>query len=192
LDVGCGDGDFLQAARARGWNVTGTEFSPYAVTAAADDGLAVHPGELWEVGFPADTFDMVTCWHAIEHVTDPRRLVEEIHRILRPGGWFVLATPNLHDYIFRAAYLVARRCWRRIYEPGEREIHLYSFSERTLRKLVASARFDVVEAGFDRGAAAVWGKVIVNEIAYAWFRISGYNWGMALELVARKPPKGLG
>ncbi len=171
LDVGCGTGTFLERARARGWDVAGTELSRTGAAAARAAGLAVAEGELWEAGFPEGTFDVVTCWHVIEHVADPRRLVGEIARVLRPGGALVLATPNLEDRIFRAAYVLARGRRPRLYEPGEREIHLYIFSADTLRRLVASA---------------VWGKRLVNGLAYGWFRVSGINWGMALELAARK------
>lgn len=187
LDVGCGTGVFLRLAQGRGWEVAGTELSPYAARAVGGNGLRVLEGEIWEANFPAGAFDVVTCWHAIEHASCPRRVVEEMYRVLRPGGWLVLATPNLEDHIFRAAYLLARRRPPRLYEPGEREVHLFHFSARTLRALVASARFEVVEVGFDRGAAAVWGKGLVNALAYGWFRLTGLNWGMALELTARKP-----
>ena len=186
LDVGCGAGEFLRAARARGWTVAGTELSAYAATAAGD-GLRVIPGEVWEADLPAGAFDVVTCWHVIEHVRDPRRAVEEVGRLLRPGGWLILATPNLDDRIFQAAYLLARGRRPRLYAPGEREIHLFCFSARTLRRLVESAGLQATAVGFDRGAAAVWGKQMVNEAAYAWFLCTGLNWGMALELVARKP-----
>ncbi len=187
LDVGCGTGAFLRLARTRGWEVTGTELSPYAARAAEGDGLTVVEGEVWEAGFPAGGFDVVTCWHVLEHASCPRWVIEEIHRVLRPGGWLVLATPNVEDRIFRAAYVLARGRRPRLYEPGEREVHLFHFSARTLRTLVASAGFEVVEVGFDRGAAAVWGKEMVNGLAYGWFRLTGLNWGMALELIARKP-----
>jgi 2-polyprenyl-3-methyl-5-hydroxy-6-metoxy-1,4-benzoquinol methylase len=194
LDVGCGTGDFLRVARARGWRVSGTELSPYALKAAMADGLAVMGGEVWEAGFPSDAFDVVTCWHVIEHASDPRRLLEEVRRVLRPGGWLVLATPNLEDRIFRAAYVLARGRRPPLFEADERELHLFHFSAGTLRRLVASAGLDVVEVGFDRGAAAVLGKRLVNGIAYGWLRLTGLNWGMALELVALKPaaPGGTG
>ena len=187
LDVGCGTGVFLRLAQGRGWEVTGTELSPYAARAAGGNGLRVLEGEIWEANFPAGAFDVVTCWHAIEHASHPRRVIEEMYRVLRPGGWLVLATPNLEDHIFRAAYVLARGRWPRLYESGAREVHLFHFSARTLRTLVASAGFEVVEVGFDRGAAAVWGKGMVNGLAYVWFRLTGLNWGMALELIARKP-----
>lgn len=194
LDVGCGTGDFFRVARARGFEVSGTELSPYAVKAARADRLPVIGGEVWEADFPPDAFDVVTCWHVIEHASDPRRLVGGIRRVLRPGGWLVLATPNLEDRIFRAAYVLARGRRPPLFEADERELHLFHFSPATLRTLVASAGLDVVEVGFDRGAAAVLGKRLVNGIAYGWFRLTGLNWGMALELVARKPaaPGGMG
>jgi len=186
LDVGCGTGTFLERARARGWDVAGTELSRAGAAAARAAGLAVAEGELWEAGFPEGTFDVVTCWHVIEHVADPRRLVGEMARVLRPGGALVLATPNLEDRIFRAAYLLARRRRPRLYEPGEREVHLYVFSSPTLRSLLVSSGFDEVTIEFDRGAAAVWGKRLINELAYAWYRATGINWGMALQGVAHK------
>jgi len=187
LDVGCGMGEFLRLARARGWRVSGTELSPYAVRAAAALGLTVSEGEIWEAALPSDAFDVVTCWHVLEHAADPRRIVEEAHRVLGPGGWLVLATPNLEDRIFRAAYRLARGRAAPLFEPDERELHLFHFSPRTLGRLVGAVGFEVVEIGFDRGAATGGGKRLVNEVAYLWFRLTGLNWGMALELWARKP-----
>lgn len=187
LDVGCGTGAFLRVAQARGWSVTGTELSPFAVKSAQEMELTVVQGELWEAGFPDGSFDVVTCWHVVEHAADPVWLIREICRVLRPGGWLVLAVPNLDDHIFRAAYMLARGRRIRLYEPGEREIHLFHFSARTLRMLASASGLDVVRVGFDRGAAAVWRQRVVNELAYLWYRLTGLNWGMALELTARKP-----
>ncbi len=167
--------------------MTGTELSGYAARAAAARGLAVHPGEVWEAGLAPASFDVVTSWHVIEHVADPRRVLDEIRRVLRPDGWLVLATPNLDDRIFRAAYRLARGHSPPLYEVGEREIHLFHFSDQTLRALVKAAGFEVTDVGFDRGAAATRGKRLVNEMAYVWFRLTGLNWGMALELSARRP-----
>jgi ubiquinone/menaquinone biosynthesis C-methylase UbiE len=188
LDVGCGTGTFLLLAKRHGWEVAGTELSHAGAEAARAEELTVREGEIWEAEFPTASFDVVTCWHVIEHVGDPRRVVQEMHRVLHPGGWLVLATPNLEDRIFRAAYRLARGRRPRLYEPGEREIHLFFFSAATLRQLVTSAGFTDVTIGFDRGAAAQWGKRLVNEVAYCWFRVMGLNWGMALALIARKPP----
>jgi 2-polyprenyl-3-methyl-5-hydroxy-6-metoxy-1,4-benzoquinol methylase len=187
LDVGCGTGAFLREARARGWEAVGTELSHDGAETARANGFEIAEGEIWEAEFPSGTFDVVTCWHVIEHVGSPRRLLEEIRRLLRPGGWLVLATPNLEDHFFRSAYAIARGRRPRLYEPNERELHLFVFSTHTLRRLVESVGFEEVTVGFDRGAAAEWAKLLVNEVAYLWFRLTRMNWGMALELVGKKP-----
>lgn len=186
LDVGCGTGDFLDCARAHGWRVRGTEVSAYACRAAGARGFLVHQGEIWEAGLSADTVDVVTCWHVLEHARDPTRIVREIYRVLKPGGALFLATPNVEDYLFRAAYRLARGRRPPLYEPDERELHLFHFSPRTLRALLVSAGFQRVMIGFDRDAAAVLSKRLVNELAYGWFRLTGMNWGMAMTAIAPK------
>lgn len=187
LDIGCGTGDFLRLAAARGFSVSGTEISSYAVSAAQAGGLEnVVSGEVWDAGFPAASFDVVTCWHVLEHARDPRRVLEEARRILRTGGWLVVATPNLDDRIFRAVYPLVRRRRLRLFDPADREIHLFHFSAPTLRALAESAGFDVEAVGFDRGAAVMWPKSLLDQLAHAWYRLSGIHWGLGLELVARK------
>lgn len=186
-DMGCGTGELLRLAKARGWEVTGTEISPHAVKMAEREGLRVVEGEVWEAGFPAGSFDVVTCWHVLEHTRDPKRLLGEAHRVLRTGGWLLLATPNLNDRFFRAIYPLIRRRRLRLFDPTDREIHLFHFSSRTLRALVESAGFAVRTVGCDRGAAVVWPKSLLNEFAYLWYRLSGLNWGPGLEVVAQKP-----
>jgi len=190
LDVGIGTGAFLTLARARGWRVAGTEISAYAVKTGLGHDLDVVEGEIWDAAFPAGAFDVVTCWHVLEHVRDPRRVLEEALRVLRPGGWLFVATPNVEDRLFRLAYRVVRGRLPRLFDPEDREIHLFHFSARTLAALVASSGFNVSVVGFDRGAAVVRPKALVNDVAYLWFRLSGLNWGMGLELVARKPDVG--
>lgn len=187
LDVGCGTGTFLGVARRRGWEVVGTELSRHGADTATKEGFLVHTGEVWEADLPPGMFDAVSCWHVIEHVTDPRRLLTECYRVMRPGGTLVLATPNLDDRIFRAAYFLARGRRACLFESGERELHLFFFSASTLERLAREVGFERISLGFDRGAAATGGKVAVNEIAYAWYRLSGKNWGMALDLRAGKP-----
>lgn len=186
LDVGCGEGSFLREAKKAGWNVSGTEFSPAGAGMARMSGVTVFTGELWEARFPSGGFDVATCWHVIEHVADPHRLLLEMQRILAPGGLLVLATPNLHDRLFRLAYLLARRQQLRLFEPQEREVHLFMYSADTLRRLVASTGFTDIRVGFDRGAAAVPGKRAVDTLAYGWYRLTGVHWGMGLEVTAKK------
>ncbi len=95
LDVGCGRGLLLRAFQQQGCDVTGTEFSDGACRFAREVlQLPVCVGLLPELKFPENNFDVVVMWHVLEHVSDPRPMVAEVARILRPGGLFLVAVPN--------------------------------------------------------------------------------------------------
>ncbi len=95
LDVGCGRGLLLRAFQQAGCEVTGTEFSDGACRFAREIlKLPVRVGLLPDLNFPDNSFDVVVMWHVLEHVSDPRPMVAEVARILRPGGLFLVAVPN--------------------------------------------------------------------------------------------------
>ena len=73
LDVGCGRGFLLDAFRRRGWTVEGTEMSAASSAHAREVlGIPVHVGPLESLDLPAESFDAVTLWHVLEHVTYAR------------------------------------------------------------------------------------------------------------------------
>ncbi|MBI4198898.1 MAG: class I SAM-dependent methyltransferase [Chloroflexi bacterium] len=139
LDVGCATGEFLAAARLRGWEVQGVELSPYAAALARQrHGLPVFAGTLREARFLAERFDVVTLWDVIEHLPDLRADLEEVRRLLRPGGLLGLETPNW-DSIYRR--MLGRR-WP-AYQP---RLHLYYFTRASAAGLLARAGFDVLSS----------------------------------------------
>jgi SAM-dependent methyltransferase len=95
LDVGAGAGLFLVNARAAGWQVEGVEIAEYGpVYARQHFGLDLVHGTIHHAGFPNGYFDVVMLQDTVEHVTNPRELLQEANRILRPGGAVILSTPN--------------------------------------------------------------------------------------------------
>ena len=95
LDVGCGRGLLLREFRRHGWEVQGTEWSETAARHARDVlGLPVAIGSLETLGLPAHHFDAVTVWHVLEHLPDPRVLLAEVDRILKPGGVLFIGVPT--------------------------------------------------------------------------------------------------
>lgn len=95
LDVGCATGIFLDGMRQRGWQVRGVEPNQDAAQYAQDRfGLDVFPGYLHEVKLESDTFDVVTIWDVLEHVPDPHAFVNDIYRVLKPGGLIIANLPN--------------------------------------------------------------------------------------------------
>lgn len=59
-----------------------------------DGSKAMRPADVTKLEFPNDYFDAVVCNHVLEHVTNDRRAMAEIFRVLRPGGWASLQVPR--------------------------------------------------------------------------------------------------
>jgi 2-polyprenyl-3-methyl-5-hydroxy-6-metoxy-1,4-benzoquinol methylase len=136
LDVGCATGVLLERAAARGWSAEGIEVSAYAAAQCRMRGLRVHQGELASAGLPRASFDVIVVDNTIEHVDDPRRMIETLHDLLAPGGLLTLETPNEAGWL----HFLMRRRWFH-YKPRE---HLYFFSPRTLGRLLGESGFRVL------------------------------------------------
>ncbi len=133
LDVGCGRGDLLALARARGWQVCGLELSPQAAREARrEHGLDVRVGTVESHAGALGRFDAVICTDVIEHVASPRRFVQGLHRLVRPGGHAIVETPNWGS------------AWRRLGGPawlGLNRFHIYLFNAHNLRRLMTVCGF---------------------------------------------------
>src|SRR2546426_1917527 len=82
LDVGCALGDFLLEAKAAGWDVEGVEISAFAAQRARERGLRVSTGRLEELDLPAASFDVITLYDSVEHLTDPVGTLVAVRRLL--------------------------------------------------------------------------------------------------------------
>jgi len=136
LDVGCGDGDFAASMKRRGWEVHGTEFSSAARQLGEAKEVKVHQGDVASAHFPDAFFDVVTLWHVLEHVPDPRAELTEIYRILRPGGLLVIETPNIASLTFQ----LCKKSWFPLGIPG----HLQHFTPTTLNRFIQRTGFSLI------------------------------------------------
>lgn len=133
LDLGCGAGGLLQAARHHGWNAQGLDVSSHAADHVRELGFEVFEGELHEAAYPAGHFDVVTAAELLEHIFEPQALLREVARILRPGGLFWTTTPHARGISARMLGLK----WRCIWPPE----HLQLFSIRGLKALLRESGF---------------------------------------------------
>lgn len=133
LDIGCGDGSFLENARAMGWLPIGTDLDPEVVQNATKQALDVRLGTVEGIEGP---FDVITMGHVIEHLHDPIAVLRTCYRLLAPGGWLWLETPNV-DALGRRRFGVH---WRG-FEPPR---HLVLFSRRSLKQALRSVGFTAV------------------------------------------------
>lgn len=130
LDIGCGDGSFLLAARETGWRVMGTELSPEP---ARSFGLDVRESveEIAESG----SFDCITMWHTLEHMRDVPAMLKQVSRLLGPQGVLIIAVPDWGGLQAR----LFRKYWLHIDVPR----HLYHFDAAALEHCLGTAGFHV-------------------------------------------------
>jgi SAM-dependent methyltransferase len=140
LEIGCGNGFFLEEALVRGFKtVTGVEPSARAV-AAAPPALRAHiVCDVMRPGlFPADEFDLICMFQVLDHIPLPVELLAECRRALKPGG-LVLALN--HNVAALSARLLGERC------PIIDIEHTYLYSQATLARIFTTAGFEVLEQG---------------------------------------------
>src|SRR6185369_15468810 len=133
LDIGCGAGNLLLAARKNGWNAQGLDVAEQATEHVRSLGFDVFHGELQQAQFPSQHFDVITAAEILEHLSEPRLLVQEVARILRPGGLFWTTTPHARGLSARVLGLN----WRCIWPPE----HLQLFSVAGMKALLHDAGF---------------------------------------------------
>ena len=137
LEVGSGAGLFLKAAERAGWDVAGVELSADGAAFAREHlGLDVREERAEAMSFPAGSFDVVAMMEVIEHLFDPRAVLDAVHRALTPRGLLVITTPN-----FNALSRHAMGVDWAVVSPLE---HMYYFTGRTLGRLLSACGFAVV------------------------------------------------
>lgn len=138
LDVGAYTGVFVEIADQHGWEAWGVEPSRWAVGEARKRNLfRIVEGTLDSVDLPPASFDVVTMWDVIEHVTDPFAELRHAHRLLKSGGLLVVHTMDIDSPFAR---IMGAR-W-----PWLMEMHIYYFSRRTLTAMLEQAGFAVIRA----------------------------------------------
>lgn len=133
LDVGCGNGGYLALARQCGWETVGIEPDPAAARLAARQGLSILEGGLELLDDRRECFDAITLSHVIEHVHAPLSLLQQCHRLLKPGGMLWIETPNVNSL----GHKVFGAHWRGLEAPR----HLVLFSAGALRQALLIAGF---------------------------------------------------
>jgi cyclopropane fatty-acyl-phospholipid synthase-like methyltransferase len=135
LDVGCGDGYFLETAKARGWEVFGTEFTQNAVEICRAKGITMFQGTILDVPQELE-FDVITTFEVIEHMNNVTEFAARTHTLLRSGGLFYFTTPNFNSLSRRKL----KGNWRVIDYPE----HLSYFTSSTIVRLLTKQGFSKI------------------------------------------------
>lgn len=175
LDIGTGDGAFLERLLETGFSdVQGVEPSS-APIAAADASVRplIHQGLFTEDLYPDDRFRLVSCFQTIEHVPDPLGLCRTVRRILKPGGALILVGHNRQSW---TASLLGRK------SPIFDIEHLQLFSFSSMQRLLR-------EAGFSRCLV----RPIVNQYpSHYWLKLFPSPPSLKVGLIAASKRLGIG
>lgn len=121
LDVGYGEGYFLEVSQKIGWEVYGVEIVKFDTNVAH---------------FPDKYFDLITLFDVIEHFQNPLLELKEINRILKDDGFVYIHTPNIGGLF---AKLMGKR-WFQI-KPEE---HIFYFNKKTIKTILKKSGFEVL------------------------------------------------
>jgi len=130
LELGCGLGFFLECCRHHDVWAVGAELSEEGVSACASRGLSVVRADITlPLPFRNDAFRSALAHHVLEHIpiAKERQVLHELHRVLRPGGFLLVVSPN-------------------VYHPNAAEDpdHINLFAPRQLRRELLAAGFNKV------------------------------------------------
>jgi SAM-dependent methyltransferase len=153
LDYGCGAPTFLDDARRRGWQTIGVDFSEDVVASVRARGhTAFVAGDDFERGIPDASVTCVRMNHVVEHLYEPRHVLERIRAKLRPEGRLHIATPNPGGLGSR---MFGRHWW-----GLECPRHAVLYRPSVLRSLLLQAGFReprIVHEGSSKDLARSWG-----------------------------------
>lgn len=137
LDIGCATGQFLNYMAERGWKATGIEPDDKTRNRAISEfGLQVFPEEhLTSISKPS--FNVITMWHVLEHVSDLNGRMKQIKDLLLPGGTLIIAVPNCNAKDAE----IYREFWAAYDLPR----HLYHFTESDIKLLMENYGFKIAK-----------------------------------------------
>ncbi len=144
LDVGCANGRFLRLLRDSGpseWELVGVDFDEEAVADCRKAGFEAFATRVEDLPEKTGPFDAVIMLQLIEHVEDPVRIAERVFSLLRPGGAFILETPNLGGWDY---HIFRGRHWGHYHFPR----HWNLFSTASLQRMLEAAGFEIERAEY--------------------------------------------
>lgn len=157
LDAGCGPGFFLAEIDSH-WEKYGVEISDVNLDYIKEnfEDIICKRSELENIPFENSFFDFIYCFQVLEHVADPKRIVHEFSRVLKPGGEIIISTPNIDSFVskrFKGNY--------RLLGDG----HIIMWSTKTIEILFERINYQI------------------SKVKYPFFKTDYFTWANLLRLI---------
>ncbi len=160
LEIGCANGAYLLLLKKMGWDIVGIDIINCVTDEVEKAEIPIFTGELNEVNFESDSFDLITMWHVLEHLHSPIVTLLEIHRLLVKSGSLLIEVPNCES--------ITAKIFRNSWFPWDLPRHLNHFSSESLYRLLEKAGFEIVRK------KKVEKNTLANSMVY-WFEDRGIH-----------------
>jgi 2-polyprenyl-3-methyl-5-hydroxy-6-metoxy-1,4-benzoquinol methylase len=138
-DIGCGSGQWLALMRAAypkaelyGFEIDQETAEVASRVCQAD----VCSGDFLNNSWESHSFDFITFWEVLEHIHNPREVLQEVKRLIKPEGYVIFSVPNIN--------CVYSKVFKEYWWPLAYDAHLYHFSKDTLTQLLEAFGFETL------------------------------------------------
>jgi 2-polyprenyl-3-methyl-5-hydroxy-6-metoxy-1,4-benzoquinol methylase len=142
LDIGCGEGSFLKKFPPEKWQRSGIEINKnlakFAKTHTKNATIITKPIE--SARFPKKNFDILTLWHVLEHIHNPKIVLKSLRKLISPNGYLVIEVPNGNS-IYRKFF---KSNWQLLLLPQ----HLFFWTKKSLIYALNDAGFEVIHTSY--------------------------------------------
>lgn len=183
LDVGSGDGSFLESLDEHSFEKYGIEINKEGIALSRGEKFTLYEKDITEIDFGKKKFDIITLWHVLEHLTNPRLVFKKMHEILADDGIIVFATPNTDSLGFH----LGKKYWFHLDSPR----HLMLFNMKTVQFVCEKTGFTIESSRnefYDYPLDLFWSikNSFYKYMIYPFYPIVKYFDQEALTVICRK------
>jgi ubiquinone/menaquinone biosynthesis C-methylase UbiE len=193
LDVGCGPGTITMdlAELVAPGRTIGIDRSPEVIERARDaadarslSNLSFEVGDVYNLNFDDDSFDVVYAHQVLQHLSDPTRALSEMRRVLRDGGWLAVRDADYGEFTWSPPNEGLDR-WMDLYHRITRHNDAEADAGRFLAGWVESAGFASLEPSTSEWTYETveerewWADLWADRVLYSEFARQGLEYGLA-------------
>lgn len=174
LDLGSATGGNTQYIASMGHDVISVEYSEIGVQIQKNKGIPVIQADARDLPFAESTFDIVVCLDVIEHIFEDRLVASEIHRVLKPGGKFLISVPedpslwSAHDIAVKHVRRYSKNSLLEVVKSGELT------HQEIWSTLVHLRPFVILIRRFAKGSDLKPMNSVINFLLYQVCKIEAY------------------
>jgi 2-polyprenyl-3-methyl-5-hydroxy-6-metoxy-1,4-benzoquinol methylase len=153
LDFGCGSGWSLDSYKDKGYSTYGLDMEEAAIAIAEENGHIMSGVDLLSTNYESDFFDFIRSNHSMEHVSNPKEIINEFHRILKKNGKLFISLPN--------AGSLTRSIFKKYWYYTGVPYHTFNYNRKSLCMLLEKNGFSIDRVGYRSSWQGIFGSLAI-------------------------------